>query len=63
LRVLPAARCFHGPAGTNLIPEAGHHTAPFELTAEEDYAPGVDAVNLKSCFRNVEIDCRDRLHG
>src|ERR1700685_3732875 len=38
------------------------HVAPLELTADDDIARSIDAVNLKDRLRDVEAECRDRLH-
>src|ERR1700734_1858621 len=38
------------------------HVAPLELTADDDIASRIDAMNLKDRLRNVETECRDRLH-
>ena len=43
--------------------EEGQDVAPLELTAEDDIAFRIDAVNLKNRLRDVETNCRDRLHG
>src|ERR1700688_3539590 len=42
--------------------EECQHVAPLELTTEGDIALRIDAVNLKNRLRDVETDCRDRLH-
>jgi len=34
----------------------------FELAADDQVPCGVDAVDLKDRLRNIETDCRDRLH-
>src|ERR1700691_3695998 len=38
------------------------HVAPLELTADDDIARSIDAVTLKDRLRDVETECRDRLH-
>src|ERR1700733_14519268 len=38
------------------------HVTPLELTADDDIASRIDAMNLKDRLRNVETECRDRLH-
>src|ERR1700685_522457 len=38
------------------------HVAPLELTADDDIASRIDAVNLKDRLRDIETECRDRLH-
>jgi hypothetical protein len=43
--------------------EECHYKAALELTTQDDFALGIDAVDLKNRLRNVETDCRDRLHG
>ncbi len=43
--------------------EEGQYVAALELTTEDDIALRIDAVNLKNRLRDVETDCRDRLHG
>jgi len=40
----------------------GQHVAAFELTTEHDIALRIDAMNLKHRLRDIETDCRDRLH-
>ena len=42
--------------------EECQHVAPLELTTEGDIALRIDAVNLKNRLRDVETDCRNRLH-
>ena len=37
--------------------------AALELTANNDIPCGVDAMDLKDRFGDVETDCRNRLHG
>jgi len=37
--------------------------APLEFTAKQDFALGIDAVNLENRLRDVETNCRHRLHG
>jgi hypothetical protein len=38
------------------------HVAPLELTAKDDIALRIDAVNLENRLRYIQTDCRDRLH-
>ena len=42
--------------------EERQYVAPLELTADDDIAIRIDAVNLKDRLCDVETDCRDRLH-
>src|SRR5579863_2001231 len=39
------------------------YVAPLELTADNDVALRIDAMNLKDRLRDVETDCCNRLHG
>src|SRR5580692_5306748 len=48
-------------AGWQLLKECQHVT-PLELTTDDDIALRIDPVNLKDRLRNVETECRDRLH-
>src|SRR5580700_3397995 len=48
-------------AGWQLLKECQHVT-PLELTTDDDIASRIDAVNLKDRLRDVETECRDRLH-
>ena len=41
--------------------EKGHHLAPPQLLAEDDFASLIDAVNLKHALRNIQTD-RANLH-
>jgi hypothetical protein len=42
--------------------EKCQHVAPLELTAKDDIALRIDAVNLENRLRYIQTDCRDRLH-
>jgi hypothetical protein len=42
--------------------EKGQHVTSLELTTEDDFALRIDAVNLKNRLRDIQTDCRDRLH-
>jgi hypothetical protein len=42
--------------------EVCQHISTLELTTEDDIALRIGAVNLENRLRNVETDCRDRLH-
>src|SRR5262245_35037563 len=42
--------------------EERQDVAPLQLTADDNLALRVDAVGLKHRLRDVETDCRDRLH-
>src|ERR1700733_13691047 len=48
-------------AGWQLLKESQPAT-PLELTPDDDIALRSDPVNLKDRLRNVETECRDRLH-
>jgi hypothetical protein len=41
--------------------EEYQHVASLELTADDDIALRIDAVNLKDRLRDIETNCRDRL--
>ena len=43
--------------------EECQHVASLDLTADDDIAIRIDAVNMKDRLRDIETDCRDRLHG
>jgi hypothetical protein len=43
--------------------EKGQHVAPLELASKDDFALRIDAVDLENRLRDVETNCRDRLHG
>jgi hypothetical protein len=43
--------------------EECQYIATLELTTEDDIALGIDAVDLKNRLRDVETNCRDRLHA
>ena len=42
--------------------EERQHVAPLKLAAKDDIARRINAVDLKYRLRDVETDCRDRLH-
>jgi hypothetical protein len=42
--------------------EECQYVAPLELTPEKHISLRIDAMNLESRLRDVETDCRDRLH-
>src|SRR5271167_4617171 len=42
--------------------EEGQYIATLELTTQDDIALRVDAVDLKNRLRDVETNCRNRLH-
>jgi hypothetical protein len=39
------------------------HVATLQLAADENLAGGINAVDLKDRFGDIETECRDRLHG
>ena len=39
------------------------YVAPFDLPADDDIAIRIDGMNLKDRLRDIETNCRDRLHG
>jgi hypothetical protein len=38
-------------------------TEPLELAANDDIALSIDTMDLKNRLRNIQTDCRNRLHG
>jgi hypothetical protein len=49
------------------VPQAlrlgGSVEAPLQLAADDHLAGSINSVNLEDRLRNVETDCRGRLHG
>ena len=43
--------------------EECHHVATLDLPADDYIALRIDAVDLKNRLRDIQTDCRDRLHG
>jgi hypothetical protein len=39
------------------------NVATLQLTTNDHLANGINAVDLKDRFGDIETDCRDRLHG
>src|SRR5271165_941779 len=60
-------RCSHVFGLTNqarwqLLEECQYMTT-LELTTEDDITSGIDAMDLENRLRDVETNCRNRLHG
>jgi hypothetical protein len=48
---------------TRYLLEECQHVTALDLPADDYVARRIDAVDLKNRLRDIQTDCRDRLHG
>jgi hypothetical protein len=61
--VVPAAIDFQSNQARRKLLKECQHVSTLQLTAEDYLAFRIDTVNLKNRLRDIEADCRNRLHN
>jgi hypothetical protein len=61
--VMRRSTSFDTDQARQLLLKESQYVATLQLAAYDYLAGSINAMNLKNRLRNVETDCRDRLHG